>query len=248
MSKTKKYNVIICRPSDKGKVLIKQLLSSGINAELLPTFDIILDEPCIKTNMGSFSDIIFTSSYAVDSFFQSYYNKYDMTTLRTWAIGKATKIKLKEYNIDSISPRQESSQGLYRLILNKKLSQVYGFLIFKGKKGYDFLEKNLSKIYKVKIIECYRRIPKNHEYLIERVKLFKKIFGNPNLFVFTSFDGLRFAMPIFSYHSSWLVRSSITVTNTRMFSWAKEQGFSNIYFLDNMSNTTLFNFIYKLIK
>ena len=238
--------IIICRPHNKGQNLSVKLKRFGILSHVLPTFTI---KPIIiktKVNNIKFTDIIFTSTYAVKYSPKCLLKLLGENTINTWAIGVSTKQELFAKGIDALAPKiNANSESVFQLMSQNQMPwSKREVLIVKGEKGRQFLFKTLKKFgAKVNMLECYQRLAINKADLINSVSLLQ-----PKLFLFTSFDALRYAMHIFHVYPKWKNDVAITVTNSRMLNWANKTNFSKIFLLEDITEQALLKFTIDLYK
>ncbi|WP_162902233.1 uroporphyrinogen-III synthase [Facilibium subflavum] len=234
--------VIVCRPQPKGEALVDDLLACGIQSVCVPTL-LIAPKPYFLDTLQGFSDVIFISHNAVHHFFKT--NPEYSTAiqpLRVWCVGSGTHKALHDYGINAVYPQKPGSEGLLAEIEQSSNLQDRHFLLVKGEAGRDLIDQHLSQVAgSIRTVECYQRTYMAEDKLKQSIKDAGCIIP-PKLMIFTSFDGLKAAMPLFDEYPEWKYKAAITVTNCRMFNWAKAQGFVKLYIIDQFNNDALVEF------
>ena len=235
---TRALDMLVCRPQKKGEALTNMLVGLGFHAVHLETFT-IKAKPFVFSDTNHFTDAIFTSTHAVDYFFKHYSSGLFKKKhhARAWSIGKTTQTALLEHNIHAFSPDKYHSEALLSLLKHQDL-QSCQFIIIKGQGGRNLLQQALSKYAKVTVLECYQRVPISADALLKDLAVLKLI-NPPKIIVFTNFDGLVAAMPIFEKYHHWKQHTCITVTSQRMLEWSKFNGFAKVHLLNELTNTAL---------
>jgi uroporphyrinogen-III synthase len=249
----KNLDIIVCRSGKKGHDLTNILNKQGYNSYFFPTFSVNSIPFRYSTlYQGGFTDIIFVSVNAVDYFFSSPIVALGiLKRSKVWSIGKGTAHALKQYSVHSIYPcERENSEELLSLVKADKTQTKRRFLLVKGQGGRKYLIDEL-KSYKLSIIECYRRCDYSREYLVCHLsEIFCGYYSNvlPTFIIFTSVHSLKAAIPIFDMYPSWKYEITITVTNIRMLSWAKLQGFTKLLLIQCYDNDAIVVAIEKAWK
>lgn len=238
----KSPDVIVFRPEPKASILVEDLLSQkNISAIVLEPFKIIYLQ--FLPNGKNYDDIIFTSTYAVSSFFDQVDNVTAVTIMNdtnVWAIGSATAKVLNKYGFESNFPIKANSESLFNMLikLNRSLENR-NFLLVKGKGGNQLLTERLNeKSLNFETINCYYRMPYSIENLLKQLYLVQWN-KRPKVLLYTSFDALKITLPVFKFFPEWKKFCIVTVTNIRMLEWARFQGFLNLYLLDDLSHISL---------
>ena len=242
---TQKLDILVCRPQQKGKKLTQMLISEGFKAAHLETFTIRPIHFTLPDN-NSVTDIIFTSTYAVEYFFKhGHLDYFKQNQFRVWSIGSATQAALAKLNISAQSPEAYNSEGLLALLKHQDL-HARQFIIIKGQGGRELLQKTLSQCTKVTVLECYQRVVVTANILLENLAKLK-LATSPKLIIFTNFDGLIAAMPIFEKYRHWRQHAYITVTSQRMLKWAQFREFTKVHLLTMLTDAALCALSHQLI-
>lgn len=236
-----KTDVLVCRQGEKGRKLVDALAAKGYFTHHLPTFDIVAKAFKFGEKAGNYSDFIYTSINAVECFLNAFSQIETLKNKRHWSIGKSTADALALHGIHARFPKNvQNSEALLRLIYQALLKDDSHFVLVKGKDGRKLLAEQLVKRYPLEVVECYQRVAKAPETLLQKLQALG-ITSAPKLIIFTSFDGLKTAMPLFDFYPDWKQNSTITVTNSRMSDWATGQGFMKLHRISEYTNPALVN-------
>ncbi len=252
MPMRKKLDVIVCRSGKKGQTLAEDLMDKGICSAHLPTFMIQSKSFVSYLDRREITDVIFISVNAVIHFISKLddHEKATLQTAKIWCVGEGTAKALKQYGLLAHCPKKANSESLLDLIENDIRQAQRFFLLVKGEGGRDFLETELKCHYECFTVACYSRQYCSKEHLLNTLsekgyQVSDSLF--PDLILFSSFDGLKAAMPVFDFYPSWKQNSTITVTNARMHEWAKAQGFAKLILIDSYDNTALITLSEKIL-
>lgn len=142
-----KLNVLITRPTTKGKALAESLANLNIASVNQPLFDYqpFADHQTSKDLLTKNNIIIFVSVSAV-KFANKVFSANHWHYQQVIAVGKATKEALKLLGINNVlCPEQENSEGLLALpILNKRFSND-PITIVRGDSGREHLATQLKQ-------------------------------------------------------------------------------------------------------
>ncbi|APC96818.1 uroporphyrinogen-III synthase [Francisella frigiditurris] len=235
-------DILICRPEKDAKVLRDILIEHNITSVILPTVSI--DYLDFSFDKRVFTDIIFTSKYAVQGFFDVY-DEVVLNNIKIWAIGESTAKVLLGKNLLVNYPEKYNSEALYDLLSingfdGKKIALV------SGEGGNDFLEKTLSKNVECKKIKTYKRDFQNPEQLLEK---YNHYFHNksPKIIVTTSLDVFNALNTIFPINSK-PINSIVTITSTKMLECVTAEGFKKTLFLEKVDNQSICDVIKKFFE
>ncbi|WP_116963620.1 uroporphyrinogen-III synthase [Fastidiosibacter lacustris] len=248
MSMQQPPKVIVCRPEPKATELVEQLNKCDISAVVIEPF-IINYLPFELNAIDRVTDMIFTSTFAVEAFFHQMVPIDMLDDKKIWAIGEATKAKLKAFGLSAIAPQHADSEGLLEVMdYSADVLSKGHFLIVKGEGGREYLAYALAnKVKKLTMVDCYRRVFVSKHDLVQQLQSIDSQTA-PCVILYTSFDAMQATMAMFDLYPSWRNESIVTVTNTRMLSWAKCQGFVKLYLLEKLSNDALINTLMTLLK
>jgi len=158
---TNKLTVLITRPENEGQVLAKKLKQLGVATYCQPMFDYQSNQSLsmlqsVLTHVKQ-PNLIFISVAAV-----TYANSLHALALwpkgKVFAVGTATAKALKALNIETISPKIQTSEGLLAL---KEMQNINNqeFIIIRGNGGREHLANSLTtKGSKVYYFESYQRM------------------------------------------------------------------------------------------
>lgn len=235
-------DILICRPERDAKLLKDLLIQCNISSVVLPT--VVIDYLDFTFDKKNFTDVIFTSKYAVQGFFEVY-DEAVLHNIKIWAIGESTAKVLSEKNLLVNYPKKYNSEALYDLLAidgfdGKKIALV------SGEGGNDFLEKNLSEIVECKKIETYKRDFLNPEQLLEK---YNHYFHDrsPKIIVTTSLDVFNALNTIFPINSK-PINSIVTITSTKMLKCVTAEGFEKTLFLEKVDNQSICDVIKKFFE
>ena len=155
-----KPRVLITRPQEQGRELVKQLAEIGISSISQPMFDYSQNssESEIKTLVQEHANpiLIFVSCAAVEFANLAW-------PLKNWphkhiiAVGSATQKALAALGLASVCPRQHNSEGVLALA---ELTDVkeQNIVIIRGNGGRELMAEQLdARGAKVSYLESYRR-------------------------------------------------------------------------------------------
>ncbi len=238
--------VIVFRPEPKAALLVSALQSHGISALAIEPFTIAFTS--FEIQNAAYTDIIFTSTYAVESFFSVYPDHVIITHANIWAVGSSTAKALDMHGIQARYPEKADSEHLLEMFsdINQSISNRH-FLLVKGVGGRELLANVLQQqAASLSVINCYERKPFNKKDLLWKLQQLDWGMMHPKILLYTSFDALKATMPIFDVFSDWQQNCTVTVTNRRMLDWAKRQGFAKLCLLENLNHDQLVTQITKL--
>lgn len=234
--------IIITRPYHDAEKLRKLILK---NTCLIPYICSCIDiSPLQFKPINSYYDgIIFTSKNAVKYFSDS------LNIASIYAIGSSTaECIIEKYCRDVTFPDYRGMGNLIEIFKKIKVKDKK-YLIVQGKNGKPELKEALERMSAVvDTMDCYERVvPKKLESNFNSLLLNKISKAGKSIIVFTSFEGLRNLWYTLSDHK-YLLSSAITVTSAQMHDWAHEKGFSEIIFLDDISNEGIIGNIQKYMN
>ena len=235
-------DIIICRPNHDAKQLAIIFQKNNISAIDIPTIKI--EYLNFQINQR-YTDLIFTSKYAVKSFF---INHKINDNAKVWAVGKSTANELKKYNIKAFYPKNKyNSEHLYNLIAKKIDFSKSKLLIIKGEKGNNYLNE---KIKQSTNIYTYKRIKITKNIFIEK---YNNFFVNkvPKIVIVTSLDVFKYFVENISNENSFnLIKkhSYITITSKIMLDYANKLGFKNTIFLDKINNENIYPICKNILR
>ncbi len=226
-------SILVCRPENDATKLSEMLNLGGYSSSVLSTLEIKYEK--ISIDLNAFTDVVFTSKYAVLSFMSQYpasalNNKY------IYSIGATTAQHLLQYNIQSEYPDRFNSIELYKIIANNNLVDR-NFAIMSGVSGNNFLVDEVSKQNQCSKFECYQRVFVNEETLVNNyMDLYDDV--DPDIIVVTSLDVFKSLNRVFA-HISPPINAFITITSAKMLKFANDNGFSRTISLDSISNENI---------
>ncbi len=235
-------SVLICRPQKDAESLAKLLYNNSINAICIPTIDIVAKSSSVC--IDDYTDVIFTSKYAVEHFDIS---TNDFAEKTVWAIGTSTANELLKYGINASFPQKSNSKELFELITKDDVSSRK-FLLLSGESGSDFLIKELSKISLVDKIEVYKRVFRSEDVLMQD---YKKLFLNnqPNIIITTSIDVFKALNRIFEDESVIKPKNAfITISSAKMLEYVSNNGFKNTLMMEKLDNAYICQQVCDFLK
>ncbi len=238
--------VIVFRPEPKASLLVDTLCFYEIYALAVEPFTIEYIPFEIPTD--AYTDIIFTSTYAAESFFSVDPDQAIIAHATIWAVGSATALALHKYGLKAHYPDKADSEHLLAILsdTNQSISDRH-FLLIKGVGGRELLTSVLQQqAASFSLIDCYERKACDKKDLLRKLQQIDWYNRYPRILLYTSFDALKASMPIFEVFSDWQQKCTVTVTNRRMLDWAKRQGFVKLYLLENLTHDQLAAQIIKL--
>jgi uroporphyrinogen III methyltransferase / synthase len=165
--------ILVTRTRQQASILSNRLLELGAEVMELPTLEIEAFKLTAKLrtiiqNIQGFDRIIFTSSWAAQSFFDLFFKIHDdlraLSHVKIVSIGPGTGWKLNEYRLKAdFQPSLSSREGILKLARSKAAEwRGKNVLIPQSNLADDSLEKGLRKLgARVSSIVVYRnRIPK----------------------------------------------------------------------------------------
>ncbi|MDA0910280.1 MAG: uroporphyrinogen-III synthase [Proteobacteria bacterium] len=238
--------VIVFRPEPKASMLVDTLCFHEVYALAVEPFTIEYIPFEIPTAV--YTDIIYTSTYAVESFFSVDSDQAIIANATIWAVGSATALALHKHGIKAHYPDKADSEHLLAMFSDTNQSISYRhFLLIKGTDGRELLANVLQQqAASFSLINCYERRPCGTRDLLRKLQQIDWGNRHPEILLYTSFDALKASMPIFDIFSDWQQKCTVTVTNRRMLDWAKRQGFVKLYLLENLTHDQLVAQIIKL--
>lgn len=239
--------VVVFRPEPKASLLVNALQSHGVLALAIEPFTIEFTPFTIPNAI--YTDIVFTSTYAVESFVSTYSGDHAVIArANIWAVGSSTSHALHAHGMKACYPDKADSEHLLEMFsdINQSMSDRH-FLLVKGVCGRKLLTDVLQQqAASLLVIDCYERKPRNKKDLLWQLQQIDWCMIHPKVLLYTSFDALKATMPIFDAFSDWQQNCTITVTNRRMLDWAKCQGFAKLCLLENLTRDQLVTQIIKL--
>lgn len=235
-------SVLVCRPEDDGIFLAKSLAKQNITSFVLPTISI--ENISVNINTDVFTDLIFTSKYAVKNFFSQYSPSFFSNT-SIYAVGASTASLIEGFGLQCKHPLKYDSYNLLELIKTVSTSDKQ-FAIVAGVGGNAYLVDELSKIASCQKLEVYKRSRISEKELL---KSYSKHYQNtaPDIIVVTSIDIFRSLNRIFCKILA-PYDSKITVTSSKMLELVKDSGFKNIVKLELLNNDYICEVIEKIIR
>ena len=235
--------VLVCRPDVDAKNLVSILNSNGIDATAMPT--VVIDFLPFELAINYFTDIIFTSKHAVNSFLSK---NISLGHIKIWSIGESTANELyNKIGIHSIYPQKSNSYELLELMKYDDMASK-NIAIISGVDGSEILEKELGKLTSVSKINVYIR---NVVGISLLKKQYSKIFNEaniPKIIVTTSLDILKAFNEIFIHNDVYKpTKSIITITSAKMLEYSKKCGFNNTLILDKFDNKHIAEKICKIL-
>ncbi|WP_440616233.1 uroporphyrinogen-III synthase [Cysteiniphilum sp. 6C5] len=238
--------VIVFRPEPKASLLVDTLCFHNISALAVEPFAI--EYIPFEIASAAYTDIIFTSTYAVESFFSAVPDHAIMVHATIWTVGSVTALALHKHGIKAHYPDKADSEHLLAILSDtgQSISDRH-FLLIKGVGGRELLTNVLQQqAASFSLINCYERKPCDKRELLRKIQQINWDNRHPRILLYTSFDALKASMPIFEVFSDWQQKCTVTVTNRRMLDWAKRQGFVKLYLLENLTHDQLVAQIIKL--
>ena len=235
-------SVLVCRPQKDSENLVTLLYKNGINTISIPTIDIVAKSNSI--NINNYTDIIFTSKYAVE-YFDISANDFSEKTI--WAIGISTANELLKYSVNASFPQKSNSKELFELITKDDVSNRK-FLLLSGEGGSDFLIKELSKISSVDKVEVYKRVFQSQDVLTQS---YKKFFLNnqPSIIITTSIDVFKAFNQIFEDENVVKPKNAfVTISGAKMLEYVSNNGFKNTLMMEKLDNAYICQQVCNFLK
>lgn len=227
----RQMRVLVCRPEEDAKKLISLLDTPAIKAFVLPTIEI--KNIITAIDLSKFSDFIFTSKYAVRSFFAQN-GILALKNKELYSVGPATAKELKKLGLYSRYPDKHNAKELFKFIKNHSSFTNKNFAIVSGVGGSNYLENEISKLTIATKVVVYERI------FIEQKLLQDAYIANysdtpPDLIVTTSIDVFRALVRIFE-NITLPTQAKITITSSKMLKFVLENGFERVLKLEQFDN------------
>lgn len=231
--------IFVTRPSPEGEKLTELFNQAGLYAQHLPFFKISQGRDILKLqyqlNQLLPNDIVIVVSPQVTHAINHNVTKLILPAgIRYFAIGKKSAQLFKQFaQVDVFYPDREDSEGLLTLLQNHPVNQRT-VLILCGNSGRKLLEQTLMRRQaKVKLIECYTRIPMSYRKDVLSKHISKQ------LIIITSLEHLN---QLESYSSNvHKTVSHLIVTSQRIFTKARELQWRNVLLIKSADNQTIFN-------
>lgn len=235
-------NILISRPKEDGELLAQSLESLGVSCFVLPTISI--ENITINIDICNYSDLIFTSKYAVKSFF-SQYSADLLSGVNIYAVGASTASLVRGFGLKCEYPREYNSNSLLKYIMSTKTTNR-SFAIIAGVGGNPYLAEELAKVSKCTKLEFYKRNYIGTDKLLESyVEHYQDT--TPDIIVTTSVDVFKSLNRIFGKILA-PYGSKITVTSPKMLELVKDSGFTDVIELRQVDNKHIYQTVEKIIK
>lgn len=231
--------IFVTRPSPEGEKLTELLNKIDRPAQHLPFFKISQGRDILQLqhhlNQLLPNDIVIVVSPQVTHAINHYITNLTMPRdLSYFAIGKKSAQLFKQFTEVEVNyPDREDSEGLLSLLQQQSVKQR-NILILCGNSGRPLLSQTLmNRQAKVKLIECYTRIP-----IIYQPDILSEHISQ-QLIIITSIEHLN---QLESYSSDEHKKQScLLVTSQRIFTKAKELTWQNVLLVKSADNQTIFN-------
>ena len=231
--------IFVTRPSPEGEKLTELLNKIDRPAQHLPFFKISQGRDILQLqhhlNQLLPNDIVIVVSPQVTHAINHYITNLTMPRdLSYFAIGKKSAQLFKQFTEVEVNyPDKEDSEGLLTLLQQQPVKQR-NILILCGNSGRPLLSQTLmNRQAKVKLIECYTRIP-----IIYRPDILSEHISQ-QLIIITSIEHLN---QLESYSSDEHKKQSrLLVTSQRIFTKAKELTWQNVLLVKSADNQTIFD-------
>lgn len=235
--------VLICRPDADAKILANILSDKGVDVVSMPTIEI--EYLSFEFATDNFTDIIFTSKHAVNSFLSK---NISLEHIKVWAIGESTANELyKKIGVDSIYPQKSNSYELLELIKYDDIASK-SISIISGADGNGILEKELEQSTKVTKTNVYVRNAVDTRLLRKQYSTLFNESNVPGIIVITSLDILKSFNQIFIDSYVYKpTKSIITITSSKMLEYSNKFGFNNTLILDKFDNKYISEKICKIL-
>ena len=231
--------IFVTRPSPEGEKLTELLNKIDRPAQHLPFFKISQGRDILQLqhhlNQLLPNDIVIVVSPQVTHAINHYITNLTMPRdLSYFAIGKKSAQLFKQFTEVEVNyPDKEDSEGLLTLLQQQPVKQR-NILILCGNSGRPLLSQTLmNRQAKVKLIECYTRIP-----IIYRPDILSEHISQ-QLIIITSIEHLN----QLEFYSSdeHKKQSRLLVTSQRIFTKAKELTWQNVLLVKSADNQTIFD-------
>ena len=231
--------IFVTRPSPEGEKLTELLNKIDRPAQHLPFFKISQGRDILQLqhhlNQLLPNDIVIVVSPQVTHAINHYITNLTMPRdLCYFAIGKKSAQLFKQFTEVEVNyPDREDSEGLLSLLQQQSVKQR-NILILCGNSGRPLLSQTLMNLQaKVKLIECYTRIP-----IIYQPDILSEHISQ-QLIIITSIEHLN---QLESYSSDEHKKQScLLVTSQRIFTKAEELTWQNVLLVKSADNQTIFN-------
>lgn len=231
--------IFVTRPSPEGEKLTELLNKIDRPAQHLPFFKISQGRDILQLqhhlNQLLPNDIVIVVSPQVTHAINHYITNLTMPkNISYFAIGKKSAQLFKQFTEVEVNyPDKEDSEGLLTLLQQQPVKQR-NILILCGNSGRPLLSQTLmNRQAKVKLIECYTRIP-----IIYQPDILSEHISQ-QLIIITSIEHLN---QLESYSSDEHKKQScLLVTSQRIFTKAKELTWQNVLLVKSADNQTIFN-------
>ena len=231
--------IFVTRPSPEGEKLTELLNKIDRPAQHLPFFKISQGRDILQLqhhlNQLLPNDIVIVVSPQVTHAINHYITNLTMPkNISYFAIGKKSAQLFKQFTEVEVNyPDREDSEGLLSLLQQQSVKQR-NILILCGNSGRPLLSQTLmNRQAKVKLIECYTRIP-----IIYRPDILSEHISQ-QLIIITSIEHLN---QLESYSSDEHKKQSrLLVTSQRILTKAKELTWQNVLLVKSADNQTIFD-------
>ena len=231
--------IFVTRPSPEGEKLTDLLNKIDRPAQHLPFFKISQGRDILQLqhhlNQLLPNDIVIVVSPQVTHAINHYSTNLTLPkNISYFAIGKKSAQLFKQFTEVEVNyPDKEDSEGLLVLLQQQSVKQR-NILILCGNSGRPLLSQTLmNRQAKVKLIECYTRIP-----IIYRPDILSEHISQ-QLIIITSIEHLN---QLESYSSDEHKKQSrLLVTSQRILTKAKELTWQNVLLVKSADNQTIFD-------
>lgn len=231
--------IFVTRPSPEGEKLTELFNQANLRAQHLPFFKISQGRDILQLqhhlNQLLPQDIVIVVSPQVTHAINHYITNLTIPRdLYYFAIGKKSAQLFKQFTEVEVNyPDKEDSEGLLTLLQQHPVKQR-NILILCGNSGRPLLSQTLmNRQAKVKLIECYTRIP-----IIYRPDILSEHISQ-QLIIITSIEHLN---QLESYSSDEHKKQSrLLVTSQRILTKAKELTWQNVLLVKSADNQTIFD-------
>ena len=231
--------IFVTRPSPEGEKLTDLLNKIDRPAQHLPFFKISQGRDILQLqhhlNQLLPNDIVIVVSPQVTHAINHYSTNLTLPkNISYFAIGKKSAQLFKQFTEVEVNyPDKEDSEGLLTLLQQHPVKQR-NILILCGNSGRPLLSQTLmNRQAKVKLIECYTRIP-----IIYRPDILSEHISQ-QLIIITSIEHLN---QLESYSSDEHKKQSrLLVTSQRILTKAKELTWQNVLLVKSADNQTIFD-------
>lgn len=221
--------ILNTRPRQQAAGLSEKIRALGGEVIELPLIDIVPVTPKFRPsslNLNTFDVAIFTSTNAVDYFFENKAISWPQH-LKALAIGQATAQRLTDNQIAvTETPRLSNSETLLETITLREVHDK-NILIIKGKDGRAHLMNQLQRQgARITSVDVYERIVVEYDPLTLQ-SLWKK--HRINLVLITSEQALQQLFTIIEPHQlAWLKNHTFVTLSDRLAAAAKRLGVTHV--------------------